>query len=146
MVLIIQHQQKQQHHLKEVAEIVVHEMDVVEVKVVHVVLMALHRRKVERIELQQQRQHQLLINKLTIHIKNTMLIIVYIYKFLIFVLIMNSILFSLDYNQAGQSGNGAPWYYDKQNKRKKKLEGTLDVDPNAQTEDGTNKSFRYFLL
>ncbi|CAF4894029.1 unnamed protein product, partial [Rotaria sp. Silwood1] len=39
------------------------------------------------------------------------------------------------YDQTGIGGHGAPWYYDKQSKRKKKVEGTLGVDPNAETED-----------
>ena len=48
-------------------------------------------------------------------------------------------LFNSDYDQTGAPVNGAPWYYDKQSKRKKKLEGTLGVDPNAPTGDGTSK-------
>jgi hypothetical protein len=61
---------------------------------------------------------------------------------------------SLDYDQSGRPVNGTPWYYDKQNKRKKKGERTLGVDPNAQNEDGTSTSsfvldsfkFSFFFL
>ncbi len=48
-------------------------------------------------------------------------------------------IFLLDYDQAGRAGNGAPWYYDKQNKRKKKIDGPLGVDPNSETGDATSK-------
>jgi hypothetical protein len=47
--------------------------------------------------------------------------------------------FSSDYDQSGRGGNGAPWYYDKQNKRKKKIDGPLGVDPNSETGDATSK-------
>ncbi|CAF2343046.1 unnamed protein product [Rotaria sp. Silwood2] len=39
------------------------------------------------------------------------------------------------YDQTGLGDHGTPWYHDKQSKRKKKVEGTLGVDPNAQTGD-----------
>ena len=72
-VLIVRPQQKQQqHHQKEIVVIEVHVMDEEEVEIEHGVLMVLHQRKVEKIELQlrqQQQQQELLINKLTMHIK-----------------------------------------------------------------------------
>ncbi len=90
-VLIVQHQQKQQqHHQKEIVVIEVHVMDVEEVEIVHGVLMVLHRKKVEKIELQQQ---QLLINKLMMHIQITTHIIVCTY--LSFLLTINHIFFLL---------------------------------------------------
>ncbi|CAF0761772.1 unnamed protein product [Rotaria sordida] len=39
------------------------------------------------------------------------------------------------YDQTDVAGHGVPWYQDKQSKRKKKIEGTLGVDPNVPTGD-----------
>ncbi|CAF3533189.1 unnamed protein product [Adineta steineri] len=44
------------------------------------------------------------------------------------------------YDQGGRGDNGAPWHYEKQNKRKKKTAGPLGVDPTIETEDATNGS------
>jgi hypothetical protein len=85
MVLIVQHQQKQQqHHRKEIVVIEVHVVGVEVVEIAHVVLMVLHRKKVEKIKLplQQQQQQQLLINKLMMHIKIIIHIIVCEYLFI----------------------------------------------------------------
>lgn len=46
-----------------------------------------------------------------------------------------------DYDQEGQGGPGAPWFHDKHSKRKKKLEGTLGVDPTTEVEDAKSKLF-----
>jgi hypothetical protein len=77
-VLIVQHQQKQQqHHQKEIVVIEVHVMDVEEVEIEQGVSTVLHRKKVEKIELQLQ---QLLINKLMMLIKIITHIIVCTYS------------------------------------------------------------------
>lgn len=49
------------------------------------------------------------------------------------------ICFSSDYDPVTQGTLGAPWYYTKQSKRKKKLEGPLGVDPNAKHEAENSK-------
>jgi hypothetical protein len=55
MVLIVQyHQQKRQHHRKEIVVIEVHVVDVEVGEIAHVVLMVRHRKKVEKIALQLQ--------------------------------------------------------------------------------------------
>ena len=99
-----------------------------------VVLMLQRQRRAAKIGLLPQ-PRQLPTNKPTIPIKSTTRITV---RDQLSLLIANpdnnASHASLDYDQAGQ---GAPWYSDKHNKRKKKLEGPLGVDPNAEIEDAT---------
>jgi hypothetical protein len=54
--------------------------------------------------------------------------------------------FPSDYDQSGHGGNESQWYYDKQNKRKKKVDGPLGVDPDIPNEDGTSKSSIDFII
>jgi hypothetical protein len=51
-----------------------------------------------------------------------------------------------DYEQTGREVTGTPWYHDKKNKRKKKNEGPLGVDPNGLTEDGIGETMHRFSL
>jgi len=74
------------------------------------------------------------------HIKIIIHIIVCEYIYIILISI-NHFFFSSDYDQSGQGTNGPQRYYDKQSKRKKKIEGSLGVDPNVQTGNATSKSF-----
>jgi hypothetical protein len=71
------------------------------------------------------------------------------YIFIFFINNKSYFFSSSDYDHTGQGSNGAPWYCDKQNKRKKKGEGTLGVDPNVPTGDATSKSsfeFNFLLI
>ena len=132
-VLIVQQQQQKQQHQKEVMEIEVHVQDVEVVEIVHVVLMGLHQKKLEKIALQlllHQQRPPLPINKRTMHIKIITHITVCRYSPVSLLDELEQI--SLDYGP--ESGTEVPWRSDKQSKRKKKLEGPLGVDPNAEVE------------
>lgn len=80
-VLIVRLQRKQQLHRKEIVVIEMHVLVVEKIEIEHVVLMVLHRKRIEKIELllhQQQRKRR--IPKVTKAIKITMDIIVSIHR------------------------------------------------------------------